>query len=53
MELYDLKNDLAEANDLSAAHPDIVKKISAIMQSARTDSKEFPVTAAPRGKKKA
>jgi arylsulfatase A-like enzyme len=51
VELYNLKTDIAEANNVAAAHPDVVKKISEIMHSARTDSKAFPVSAAPRPKK--
>jgi arylsulfatase A-like enzyme len=53
IELYDLKTDLSETNNVAAAHPDVAKKIAEIMQSARTDSKEFPVTEAPQGKKRA
>jgi len=52
VELYDLKTDVSETNNVAAAHPDVVKKITDIMHSARTDSKDFPVTEAPRGKKK-
>jgi hypothetical protein len=52
LELYDLKNDLSESNNVAAAHPDVVKKITEIMQTARTDSKAFPVREAPQGKKK-
>jgi arylsulfatase A-like enzyme len=52
IELYDLKSDVAESKDVAAAHPDIVKQMAEIMQSARTDSKEFPVVESPRGKKK-
>jgi arylsulfatase A-like enzyme len=52
IELYDLKSDLSESNDVAAAHPDIVRKMAEIMQSARTDSKEFPIVESPRGKKK-
>jgi arylsulfatase A-like enzyme len=52
VELYDLKTDVSETNNIAAAHPEVVKKIAEIMQSARTDSKEFPVNESPRGKKK-
>jgi arylsulfatase len=36
IELYDLEVDLREENDLAAQHPDVVLKIEAIMQQART-----------------
>jgi arylsulfatase A-like enzyme len=52
VELYDLKTDMSETKNVAAAHPDVVKKITEIMQSARTDSKEFPVSETPRSKKK-
>ena len=31
--LYDLSKDIGEKNDLAAKHPDIVKKISEIMEA--------------------
>ncbi len=31
LRLYDLSKDIGEANDVAAQHPDIVKKITAIM----------------------
>jgi arylsulfatase A-like enzyme len=43
MELFDLSRDLSEKNDLAAQNPQIVAKIAHIMETARTDSKEFPV----------
>ena len=45
LELYDLQTDLAEARDVSAAHPDIVAKIDAYLKSARTESARWPVKA--------
>ncbi len=43
IELYDLKSDLSEKNDVALRHPDIVAKIDALMTSCRTDSPEFPI----------
>ena len=43
MQLYDLSTDLGETKDVAASHPDIVKRIGEIFDSARTDSKEFPI----------
>jgi arylsulfatase A-like enzyme len=43
IELYDLKADLGETNNIAAKHPDIVARIAKIMEEARTESKEFPI----------
>ena len=43
IELYDLKKDLGEENDIAGQHPDVVSKIEHLMETARTESKEFPV----------
>ena len=42
-ELYNLKNDLAEAKNVAAAHPEVVAKIENYLKTARTDSKDWPV----------
>jgi arylsulfatase A-like enzyme len=36
IELYDLERDSGETTNLAAAHPDIARRIEALMQSART-----------------
>jgi arylsulfatase A-like enzyme len=41
LELYDLKTDPAEQHDLAAAHPDLVKKIEAIMAAEHTPSPHY------------
>lgn len=38
IELYDLKIDLGEQNDVAANHPDVVARIERIMKAARVDS---------------
>ena len=43
IELFDLSKDLGEKNDVAAQNPQIVAKIAQLMETARTDSKEFPV----------
>jgi arylsulfatase A-like enzyme len=43
IELYNLKTDLAEKENVAAKHPDVVSKIDALMKPARTDSAEFPI----------
>ena len=43
VELYDLKHDPAEAHDLSAQHPQVVRRIEQIMATAATPSPRYPV----------
>jgi arylsulfatase A-like enzyme len=43
IELYDLEADLSETRDIAANHPEIVKRMDAIMRSGRTESPYFPV----------
>ncbi len=53
-ELYDLKTDNGEKNNVAAQQPDLVKKAEALMSSARTDNADFPFNSLPKpsGKKK-
>lgn len=50
LELYDLKNDLAESHNLADQHPAEVARFEAFLKSARTDSEAWPIRAA-KGKK--
>jgi arylsulfatase A len=43
LELYDVVKDPAERSNVARDHPDVVARIESYLQSARTDSKEFPV----------
>ncbi len=43
IELYDLSADISEQHDIAAHHLDIVQHMREIMQTARTESKEFPI----------
>jgi arylsulfatase A len=54
IELYDLKTDRGEQTNVAANHPDIVKRIEAIMKSARADSPDWPLKTPsnPKPKKK-
>jgi arylsulfatase len=45
VELYNLAEDLAEQNDVSAKHPGIVAQVLEIMKTAHTPSAEFPFPA--------
>jgi hypothetical protein len=52
LELYDLKSDPAEKNDLAAQHPEVVKKCSEFLQNARVESEHWPIRPAQPAKKK-
>jgi arylsulfatase A len=39
--LYDLKTDIAESNDVSAQHADIVTKMEKLLREQHVASKEF------------
>jgi hypothetical protein len=41
-EIYNLKEDIGETNNVAAQHPDIVKKMEEIMKEAHTPSEVFP-----------
>jgi len=43
LELYDLTSDIGEKHDLAKSHPDIVSQISNYLNSARTESKHWPL----------
>ena len=48
LELYDLERDLGETTDVAAQHPDIVKKMAAIIDVAHKP----PQPPAPRDRKR-
>jgi len=54
VEIYDLKNDLAETNDLAAENPELVEKAVRLMNGARTAHPDWPdpATAAPPKKRR-
>ena len=43
LELYDLEADRAETQDVAARHPDVVARIEAYLETARTESDRWPV----------
>jgi arylsulfatase len=43
IELYDLATDIGERQDVAAKHPDIVRRVAAIMQREHTPSDVFPI----------
>ena len=42
-ELYNLKNDVGEANNVAGEYKDVVAKIEAYLKDARTEAKQWPV----------
>ncbi|MEM7476186.1 MAG: sulfatase-like hydrolase/transferase [Planctomycetota bacterium] len=53
IELYNIAEDLSEANNVAADHPDVVQHLETMMKEARTPSELFPMVPidAPVGKK--
>jgi arylsulfatase A-like enzyme len=43
LELYNLKTDLGETNNVAKAHADVVTKIETYLKTARTDSPKWPL----------
>ena len=52
MELYDLAKDPGETRDVAGQHPDIVKRMAAVMAREHTDNKYWPLVEHVRGRKK-
>ena len=46
LELYDLKTDIGEENNLADKHPDVIVDIEAYLKTARIDSYNWPLRAA-------
>jgi len=44
IELYNLKTDVTESNDLADKNPELVKKAEALMKSARVDDPNWPLS---------
>lgn len=45
VELFDLDQDPNESHDLAAAEPEIAREFERLLDDARTDSADFPITA--------
>ena len=45
LELYNLKTDLGETNNVAAQNPQVVAQLDDLLKTARTDSAEFPIKA--------
>jgi len=46
LELYDLKTDFSETNNVAEQHPEIVTKIEDYLRTARTESDRWPIRSA-------
>ncbi len=42
-ELYNLKSDIGEQNNIADKHPDIIAKVKSILANVRTDEKQWPL----------
>jgi uncharacterized sulfatase len=42
LEVYDLKHDLGETRNLAAKRPEVVRRLEGLLESARTDSPDWP-----------
>lgn len=47
LELYNLKSDIGETNNIAAQHRSVVNRIEAYLKTARTESEHWPVSSAP------
>ena len=55
LELYNLKTDMSEKENVAGKNPEIIAKIETYLKTARTDSDAWPVKTvekAPGGKEK-
>ena len=50
LELYNLKNDLGEKENIASKNPEVVAKIEAYLKTARTESAQWPLQPAPTDK---
>ncbi len=51
VEIYDLKSDAAERNNLAAAHPELVEKALVLFKQAHVEDPDWPLRGANGGKK--
>ncbi|MGB0774308.1 MAG: arylsulfatase [Akkermansiaceae bacterium] len=49
--LYDLSKDIGEKNNIADQHPEVLKKLTDLFTSSRTDNKDFKDPAQPREKR--
>jgi arylsulfatase A-like enzyme len=42
LELYDLRTDISESNDIAGKRPEVVKRMETLLATSRTPSKDWP-----------
>jgi len=47
IQLFDLKTDIGEQNDVAGEHPDLIARVEDIFTNGRTDSEVFPLKRPP------
>ncbi len=52
LQVYDLKNDIGEKNNVAAECPEIAAKLESYLKTARSESPDWPVKNAPQSKKR-
>jgi hypothetical protein len=52
LELYNLKTDIGEKENVAEKNPEIVAKMEAYLKTARTESEDFPIKKAAQKKEK-
>jgi arylsulfatase A len=45
IELFNLREDIGQGDDIAAKHPDIIRKLQDLMKHSHTPSKQFPFAA--------
>jgi len=48
LELYDVAKDIGERTNVAAQNPEVVKRIEAYLETARTESPDYPIRETPR-----
>lgn len=48
LELYDLKTDISEKNNVAEKHPEVIAKIENYLKTARSESAKWPIKKAPK-----
>ena len=51
LQLYNLRTDLGEQNDVAARNPDVIARIEGYLRTARTESPDWPLKAGKEKKK--
>ncbi|MFY7951620.1 MAG: hypothetical protein ACOVT5_03850, partial [Armatimonadaceae bacterium] len=47
VQLFNLRTDPGETTDVAGRHPDVARRLTRFLDTARTDSKDFPIRPRP------